>query len=95
MRAIVLILVIIIPLQAMGDDLSMPTTIQEVKHQHEAEFFKLAGVVSVGIGLDSNGDQAIIVGLERSDPETESKIPASVEGYPVVVKIVGAIKAQD
>ena len=94
MRIIVLIIALIIPLQALGDDLSMPPSIQEVKKQHEAEFFKLAGVVSVGIGLDSNGDQAIIVGLERSDPETQSKIPASVEGYPVVVKIVGAIKAQ-
>ena len=94
MRIIVLSLALIIPLQALGDDLSMPPSIQEVKKQYEAEFFKLAGVVSVGVGLDSNGDQAIIVGLERPNSETESKIPASVEGYPVVVKIVGAIKAQ-
>jgi hypothetical protein len=94
MRAIVLILVLIIPLQALGDDSSMAPSIQEVKRQHEADLFNLAGVVSVGIGLDSNGNQAIIVGLERPDPETEAKIPASMEGYPVVVKIVGSIKAQ-
>ena len=94
MRAIILFLLLIIPLQALGDDLSMPPSIQEVKKQHEADFFNLAGVVSVGIGLDSNGHQAIIVGLERPDPETEAKIPARIEGYPVVVKIVGAIKTQ-
>jgi len=94
MRVIVLILVVIIPLLALGDDLDMSPSIQEVKQQHEARFFNLPNVASVGIGLDPNGDQAIIVGLDKPNPETESKIPASVEGYPVVVQIVGAIKAQ-
>jgi len=94
MRVIVLILVLIIPLLALGDDLGMSPSIQEVKKQHEARFFNLTSVVSVGIGLDSNGNQAIIVGLDRPNPETEAKIPARVEGYPVVVQIVGAIKAQ-
>lgn len=94
MRAIILILVIILPLLALGDDLGMSPSIQEVKKKHEARFFNLAGVVSVGVGLDPNGNQAIIVGLDKPNPETEAKIPAQVEGYPVVVKIVGAIKAQ-
>ena len=79
MRAIVLILAFIIPLQALGDDLRMSPSIQEVKKQNEARFFTLNGVVSVGIGLDPKGNQAI---------------PASVEGYPVVIQIVGAMKAQ-
>jgi hypothetical protein len=94
MRVIVWILALIIPLMALGDDLGMSPSIQEVKKQHEPRFFNLPNVVSVGIGLDPNGNQAIIVGLDRPNPETESKLPASVEGYPVVVKIVGAIKAQ-
>jgi hypothetical protein len=93
MRGIVLILAFTIPLLALGDDLGMSPTIQEVKKQHEARFFNLTGVVSVGIGLDSNGNQAIIVGLDRPNPETEAKIPPSVEGYPVVVQIVGGLKA--
>ena len=94
MRAIVLILAFIIPLQALGDDLRMSPSIQEVKKQNEARFFTLNGVVSVGIGLDPKGNQAIIVGLDKPNPETEAKIPASVEGYPVVIQIVGAMKAQ-
>ena len=94
MRAIVLILACIIPLQALGDDLGMSPSIQEVKKQNESRFFDLNGVVSVGIGMDPKGNQAIIVGLDKPNPETEAKIPASVEGYPVVIQIVGAIKAQ-
>jgi len=94
MRVIALILVLIIPLLALGDNLGMSPSIQEVKKQHEAGFFNLPNVVSVGIGLDANGNQAIIVGLDRPNSETEAKIPAKVEGYPVVIKIIGGIKAQ-
>lgn len=94
MRAIALILALTTPLLALGDDLGMSPSIQEVKKQHEARFLDMAGVVSVGIGLDADGNQAIIVGLDSPNPETEAKIPESVQGYPVVVQIVGAIKAQ-
>ena len=94
MSVIVLILVLIIPLPSLGEDLGMPASIQEVKKQNEARFLNLANVVSVGIGLEPNGNQAIIVGLDRPNPETEAQIPAKVEGYPVEVQIVGALKAQ-
>jgi hypothetical protein len=82
------------PLLALGDDLGMSPSIQEVKKQHEADFLNLPNVVSVGIGLNPKGDQAIIVGLDRPNPATETKIPPTVEGYPVVVQIVGGLKAQ-
>ena len=94
MRLSVWILILTTPLLAMGDDSGMPPSIQDVKKQQETRFLNLPGVVSVGIGLDSNGHQAIIVGLDRPNPETEAKIPASVKGYPVVIRIVGALKAQ-
>ncbi len=94
MKVTVLILVLIIPLTALGDDLGMSPSIQEIKKQNEARFLNLPNVVSVGIGLDPNGNQAIIVGLDRPNPETEAKIPAKVEGYPVMVKTVGTLKAQ-
>jgi microsomal dipeptidase-like Zn-dependent dipeptidase len=94
MRAMILILIVLLPLTALGENRGMRPSIQEVKKQHAARFLDLAGVVSVGIGRDSNGDQAIIVGLDRPHPETEAKIPARLEGYPVVVRIVGAVKAQ-
>ena len=72
----------------------MPNSIEDVKAQHEERLLQLPGVVTVGIGRDENGNPAIMVGLKRSDPETESQLPTLLEGYPVVVRIVGRIKAQ-
>ncbi len=94
MRTIVLSVVLIIPLLALGDDPEMSSSIQEVKKQHEALLLDMPGVVSVGIGLDSNGNQAIIVGLDGSHPETKAKIPAMLEDFPVVIQIIGPLKAQ-
>lgn len=94
MRWLAICTVLIFPLLALGDDPGMPPSIQDVKKQHEARFFKMAGVVSVGIGLDSEGNQAIIVGLDGTHPETESSIPATLECYPVVVQTIGSIRAQ-
>jgi hypothetical protein len=54
----------------------------------------LPGVVSVGIGLDPNGNQTIIVGLDASNPEIEAKMPEMVDGFPVIVQSIGSLKAQ-
>ena len=94
MRILAIFTVLLIPLLALGDDLGMSPSIQDVKKQHEAALLEMAGVVSVGIGLDSNGNPAIIVGLDGSQPETESSIPATLEGYPVVVQTIGSIRSQ-
>ena len=94
MKMVIIFILFLIPLLALGDDLGMSPSIQEVKKQHEAQYLKMTGVVSVGIGLDSNGNQAIIVGLDGSHPETEANLPKTVEGFPVVVQTVGSIKAQ-
>ena len=72
----------------------MPPSIKDVKARHEARLLDLPAVVSVGIGRDKNGNPAIIAGLDRPDSETESQLPTQLEGYPVVVRIVGPIKAQ-
>jgi hypothetical protein len=50
-------------------------------------------VVSVGIGRDKDGNPAIIVGLDGSHPEIEAQLPGSLENYPVLVEVVGPIKA--
>lgn len=94
MRIVAICFVLLIPVLALGDDMGMSPSIQDVKKQHEAQLLKMAGVVSVGIGLDSKGNQAIIVGLDGSHPETESSIPATLDGFPVVVQTVGSIRAQ-
>ena len=94
MRTIALAIVLITPWLALGDDLGMSPSIQEVKKQHDARFLDMPGVVSVGIGLDPNGNQAIIVGMDASNPETEADIPEMVEGIPVIIEIIGSLKAQ-
>lgn len=94
MKMIVMSIVLIIPLVALGDEPDMPSSIQEVKKQHEALFLDMPGVVSVGIGLDPNGNEAIIVGLDGSHPETKAKIPSMLEDFPVVIQMVGSLKAQ-
>jgi hypothetical protein len=73
----------------------MSQTIKEVKALHEASLLALPGVVSVGIGRAADGTSAIIVGLEASHPNIEPQIPQSLEDYPVIVQVVGPIKAQD
>lgn len=71
----------------------MPPSIKYVKARHEAALLRLPDVVSVGIGLDENRNPAIIVGLKRPNPVTESKLPKQIQGYTVLVRIVGEVKA--
>ena len=77
-----------------GDNLMTIPSIQEVKKKHEAKLMSLPGVVSVGIGLDPGGRPAVIVGLDKSRPEVEAQIPSQLEGHPLVIQILGPIKAQ-
>jgi len=89
-----LIILLVFPAIAMSEDSKMPNSIKDVKTQHEERLLQLPGVVTVGIGQDENGNPAIIVSLECPDPETESQLPTQLEGFSVVVRIVGRIKAQ-
>ena len=78
----------------MAGACDMSPSINEVKTKYEPQILQMAGVVSVGIGLDKNGREAIIIGLDGPNPETEARLPAELEGYPVMVQNVGRIKAQ-
>ncbi len=72
----------------------MSPSIQDVKKKHEARLMSLPGVVSVGIGLAPDGRPAVMVGLDKSRPEVQGQIPSQLEGHPVIVQILGTIKAQ-
>ncbi len=72
----------------------MLSSIEEVKAKSEEQLLTLPGVVSVGIGRNTEGDPAIIVGLDGVHPESESQIPQSLHDYPVVIKVTGSVKAQ-
>ncbi len=72
----------------------MQTSIQDVKAQHEAELMAMNGVVSVGIGLDDDGNEVIVVGIDADRPSIRAQVPRTVEGYPVRVEVVGRLRAQ-
>lgn len=72
----------------------MLPSIEDVKRRHETRLLQLPAVVSVGIGLNRDGQAAIIIGLAGSHAESESQLPAMLEGYPVELRIVGPLKAQ-
>jgi hypothetical protein len=94
-RALALVFILLVlPVISMGEDCTMPEKIKEVKTRHEARILQLPGVVSVGIGRDDDNNPAIIVGLQRAHPETASQLPDKLEGYPLIVRMVGRIKAQ-
>jgi hypothetical protein len=88
-----LIILLALPAIAMSEDSKMQKSIKDVKTKHEERLLKLPDVVAVGIGQDENGNAAIIIGLERPNPETESKLPNFLDRFPVVIRIVGRIKA--
>lgn len=73
---------------AMADD------IRSVKEKHAAQLMRLPGVVSVGIGQDDAGHPAIVVGLDRATEATRARIPERLEGFPVIAREIGAVKAQ-
>ena len=94
MKYLIIIILLFLPAMVMCGENQMEPSIQEVKKQHEARLLGLPGVVSVGIGLDPEGQSAIIIGLDGSNPDVESQLPKRLEGYPVVLKDVGSVKAQ-
>ena len=49
---------------------------------------------SVGLGKDKDGHMAIIVGLDRARPDIEDQLPRHLESHPVIVQVVGSIKAR-
>lgn len=72
----------------------MTSSIKDVKKRHEARLLERPGVVSVGVGLNRNGQSVIIIGLDGPNAESEGQLPSMLEGHPVEVRIVGTLKAQ-
>jgi len=82
------------PGQAGCGDEKMPQSIKEVKSRYERQLLKKPGVVSVGIGLDSQGEKVIVIGLDRPRPETEKILPDRLGPYKVRSEVIGQVKAK-
>lgn len=74
------------------DDVDVASSgVQQVKQRHERELMAIDGVEGVGIGRDSIGNDAIIVYLRTQD--VTSRVPRSLDGYPVETIVTGIIDA--
>lgn len=93
MKHWLLLACLLLPIVSFCKSETMSPSIQEIKKRHENQLLTLPSVVSVGIGRDKHGNPAIIVGVDGSHPETEAQLPRSLENYPVLVEVVGPIKA--
>lgn len=93
-RAVAAAVALLLSCAGAAGEKTMSPTIQEVKASHTARLLALAGVVSVGIGRDAEGQEVIVVGLDRERPETRSKLPAQLDGYRVRVEVIGTVKAR-
>jgi hypothetical protein len=69
-------------------------TIQQVQEQHTNEWMAIPGVVGTAIGQDK-GKPCILILTAANTEQIRKRIPAMVDGYPVVVQYVGEIHALD
>jgi hypothetical protein len=93
-KAFLGLIILLLPLLAACEDDRMTDAIYDIKRRNEARLMAMPGVVSVGIGRDTRGKPAIVVGLEDGASATAAKVPKEINGYPVVVQTVGQLKAQ-
>jgi hypothetical protein len=69
-------------------------TIQQVQEEHTPAWLALPGVVGTAIG-QCNGRPCILVLAAANTEQIRKKIPATIDGYPVVVQYSGEIRARD
>lgn len=67
-------------------------TIEQVQQEHTDAWMAMPGVVGTAIG-ESKGKPCILILTASNTEQIRRQIPATVEGYPVVVQYVGEIRA--
>lgn len=65
----------------------------QVLERHASELMHLPGVIGVGEG-ESEGQPAIVVFVEQRTTEIAARLPKQIEGYAVVLRETGEVKAQ-
>lgn len=69
-------------------------TIEQVQEAHTEHLMSIPGVVGTAIG-EAGGKPCIKVLVSQKTAEIEKGVPASLEGYPVVIEVTGEFKALD
>ncbi len=61
----------------------------------EQRFMSMEGVVSVGVGRDREGHEAVFVGIARERSKIARALPREVDGVPVIVEEIGEMRAEE
>jgi hypothetical protein len=69
-------------------------TIEQVQQEHTDAWMAIRGVVGTAIGQDK-GKPCILILTASNSEQVRKKIPATIEGYPVVVQYTGEVRALD
>ena len=80
--------------ETRGAGTPVTTSIHDVKRRHATRLLAIPGVVSVGIGLDASGEEAIVVGVSQPSAETRAALPTALEGYRIRVETLGPVHAR-
>lgn len=67
--------------------------IRAVKRAHEARWLALDEVVAVGLGRKDDGRDAIVVSVRSDTGAVRKRVPDTVDGVPVEVRVVGDLRA--
>jgi len=68
--------------------------LDEVLARHTHALLAIPGVIGTGEG-EEDGRPVFLVLVDRATPELRARLPASLEGYPVVIRETGKVKALD
>jgi len=69
-------------------------TIEQVQQEHTDEWMEIPGVVGVALG-QSVGKACILVLTAADTEQVREQVPATVDGYPVVLQYTGDVRALD
>jgi hypothetical protein len=69
------------------------TPIADVLAAHQQELLALPGVVGIGVG-QCRGVPCIVVMAAVASPELSRRLPSSLEGHPVELRVTGPITAR-
>lgn len=81
------------PNTANSENKMMRKSITNVLESNTHAWMEIPGVNGTGEGEDPNGQPAIIIFTDRSASEIQAKLPYEKDGYPIIVREIGVIKA--
>jgi len=73
-------------------DSEPPMNIGAAKQKHQQHLLALSGVVSVGIGLRDQ-QEVIVIGIQQESETLRQQLPAELEGFLVVIDLIGTPQA--